>query len=209
MLGAIGVSIEFADPKNGSALPYLERRGWIACSVIHEIGGITTRNCLNVLHDPGATQHKDNGVDHMDETNFAGLPVGGRRLTIVFSRLQHAVAAADYGSFRQAAHALSIKQSTLSRSVQLLEHSIGVVIFERSSGGVRATPAGRHFLRMTRSILEQIEALIASTRAKGSGEAGRLVIGFCTSLTAGNLRATITRFQEAIPAGRTRYRREI
>ncbi|UPJ48440.1 LysR family transcriptional regulator [Bradyrhizobium sp. 200] len=135
----------------------------------------------------------------MHDTNFAALPVSGRRLTVVFSRLQHVVAAADYGSFRQAAHALSITQSTLSRSVQLLEHSIGVVIFERSSGGVRVTPAGRHFLRMTRSILEQIDALIASTRANGSGEAGRLVIGFCTSLTAGNLRATLLDYRKLFP----------
>jgi hypothetical protein len=91
------------------------------------------------------TQPRDNGVEHMDDTNFASLSVGGRRLTVVFSQLQHAVAAANYGNFRQAAHALSIKQSTLSRSIQLLEHSIGLVIFERSSGGVCATQAGRHF----------------------------------------------------------------
>ncbi len=84
-------------------------------------------------------------------------------------------------------------------SVQLLEDSIGVVIFERSSGGVRATPAGRHFLWMPCSILEQIEALIASTRPNGSGEAGRHVIGFCTSLTAGNLRATLLDFKELFP----------
>jgi len=50
----------------------------------------------------------------MDDTNFSGLPVGGRRLTVVISQLQHAVAAADHGSFRQAADALSIEQSTLS-----------------------------------------------------------------------------------------------
>ena len=135
----------------------------------------------------------------MDDRNYAGLSVGGRRLTVVFSQLQHAVAAADHGSFRQAAQALSIKQSTLSRSVQLLEHSMGVVIFERSSGGVRATMAGRHFLRMARSILEQIDALIASTRANGCGETGRLVIGFCTSLTAGNLRATLLDFRKLFP----------
>ncbi|WP_239591890.1 LysR substrate-binding domain-containing protein, partial [Stenotrophomonas maltophilia] len=48
-------------------------------------------------------------------------------------------------------------------------------------------------------ILEQIEALIASTRAHGSGEAGRLVIGFCTSLTAGNLRATLLDFKKLFP----------
>jgi len=52
---------------------------------------------------------------------------------------------------------------------------------------------------MTRSILEQVEALTASTRAHGSGEAGRLVIGFCTSLTAGNLRATLLDFKKLFP----------
>ena|SRR6266702_4142116 len=135
----------------------------------------------------------------MDDKILAGARLGGQRLPVLFSQLQHAIAAADYGSFRQAAHALSIKQSTLSRSVQLLENSIGVVIFSRSSGGVRATPAGRHFLRITRSILEQIDALIASTRANGSGEAGRLVIGFSTSLTAGNLLATLLDFKKLFP----------
>lgn len=127
----------------------------------------------------------------MEHRHFVGSPAGARRLSVVFSRLQHAVAAADYGSFRQAAHALSIKQSTLSRSVQLLEHSFGVVIFKRSSSGVCATPAGRHFLRMARSILEQMDSLVTTTRATGCGDNGRLVIGFCTSLTAGNLRATL------------------
>jgi DNA-binding transcriptional LysR family regulator len=135
----------------------------------------------------------------MDNTSIASLPAGHRRLTVVFSQLQHAVAAADYGSFRQAANALSIKQSTLSRSIQLLECSFGVISFERSSGGVRATPAGRHFLRMARSILGQIDALVATTRATGRGERGRLVIGFFTSLTAGNLRATLLDFKLKFP----------
>jgi DNA-binding transcriptional LysR family regulator len=142
---------------------------------------------------------QDYDVDPTDYTSLTSLPVGSRRLAVVFSRLQHAVAAADCGSFRQAAHALSIKQSTLSRSIQLLEHSFGVVLFERSSGGVRATPAGRPFLRMARSILEQMETLLTTTRASGRGETGRLVIGFCTSLTAGNLRATLLDFRTQFP----------
>jgi DNA-binding transcriptional LysR family regulator len=92
-----------------------------------------------------------------------------------------------------------MKQSTLSRSIQLLEHSFGVIIFERSSGGVRPTQAGRQFLRMACSMLEQMDALVAATRATGSGEAGRIVIGFCTSLTAGNLRATLLDFRKKFP----------
>jgi len=55
------------------------------------------------------------------------------------------------------------------------------------------------FLRMARSIIEQVEVLAATTRASGSGETGRLVIGFCTSLTAGNLRATLLDFKKQFP----------
>lgn len=121
------------------------------------------------------------------------------RLKLDIYRLQQAVAAADYGSFRQAADTLSIKQSTLSRSIQLLEHSFGIIIFERSRAGVRATPAGHDFLRMARSILEQMDTLLGTTRAIGRGENGRFVIGFSTSLTAGNLRATLLDFKARYP----------
>lgn len=122
-----------------------------------------------------------------------------RRPQIDFNQLEHAIAAADHGSFRQAAEALSIKQSTLSRSIQMLEHAFGAAIFERSSGGVRATSVGRHFLRMARSIVEQLDSLAMITRASGRGDAGRLVVGFCTSLTAGNLRATLVDFRTRFP----------
>lgn len=120
-------------------------------------------------------------------------------LNFALTRLQHAIAAADYGSFRQAAEALAIKQSTLSRSVQILEHRFGAMIFERSSGGVRATPTGRHFLRIARSILEQLDALATVTTATGRGEAGRLAVGFCTSLAAGNLRASLLDLCQRFP----------
>ena len=117
------------------------------------------------------------------------------RLRVDFNQLEHAIAAADHGSFRQAAEELSIKQSTLSRSIKMLEHAFGVTIFERTSGGVRATPAGRHFIRMARSIVEQLETLATITRASSRGDAGRLVVGFSMSLTAGNLRATLLEFK--------------
>ena len=74
-----------------------------------------------------------------------------------------------------------------------------MVIIYRWSGGVRATPVGRDFLRMARSILEQIDALVATARATGRGETGRIAIGFCTSLTRGSLRATIVDFKQRFP----------
>jgi DNA-binding transcriptional LysR family regulator len=124
---------------------------------------------------------------------------GTARLALRFDQLQHAIAAADNGSFHRAAKSLSVKHSTITRSVQLLEHRFGAAIFERSTGGVQPTPVGRQFLRIARSMLEQVDSLTTFTRAAGRGEAGRLAIGFCTSLTAGNLRASLFEFHHRYP----------
>ncbi len=100
--------------------------------------------------------------------------------------LRYAVAAAEHGSFRRAAEALLVRrQSTLSRCIRQLEERIQMIVFERSSGGVRATLAGREFLRAARSILEQTDMLVTTAHRTGRGEAGRLTIGFYTSLSNG------------------------
>lgn len=122
-----------------------------------------------------------------------------RALAIDLRHLRFAVVAADYGSFRQAAETLGVLQSTLSRSVKQLEDLTGVGIFRRSSGGVEPTPAGRSVLRMARTILEEFDTLIATARSTRSGDAGRLAIGFCTSLTAGNLRGSLLDFRQRFP----------
>jgi DNA-binding transcriptional LysR family regulator len=109
--------------------------------------------------------------------------------------LRYALAAADHGSFRRAAEVLLLQQSTLSRCISQLEHSLGMTVFERSSGGVRATTAGRHFLQTARSIVEQMDSLVNSTYHVGRGEAGRLSVGFYTSISAGNLLATLVDFK--------------
>jgi len=122
-----------------------------------------------------------------------------RRLGIDLQQLRFAVTAADIGSFRQAADVLRLSQSRMSRCVRQLEHSIGVVVFERSSGGVKPTPGGREFLRTARIILEQVDTLVARAKTTGRGEAGRLAVGFCTSLSTGNLRATLLDFKVHFP----------
>jgi DNA-binding transcriptional LysR family regulator len=114
-------------------------------------------------------------------------------------QLRFAVAAADYGSIRQAAELLSIRHSILSRSIRQFEHRIGVTVFERSGGGVTPTPAGLSVLRMAALILEQVDVLVATAQSNGRGESGRLSIGFGTSISAGNLRATLTEFKNRFP----------
>lgn len=114
-------------------------------------------------------------------------------------QLRCAVVAADEGSFRRAAEVLLVQQSTLSRGIRQLEHLIGITIFDRSTGGVTATPSGRNFLRHARSILEQIDSMIITAHRTSLGEAGRLSIGFYTSFSAGTLRTTLQDFRQRFP----------
>src|SRR5229473_3454403 len=94
-------------------------------------------------------------------------PLSGPASAVDLQHLRYAVAAADNGSFRRAAEVLLLRQSTLSRCIRQLEEGIGLTVFERSSGGVRATPAGRDFVRMARSILEQMDALLTTAHRTG------------------------------------------
>ncbi|WP_431015429.1 LysR family transcriptional regulator [Bradyrhizobium pachyrhizi] len=116
--------------------------------------------------------------------------------------LQHlrlAVIACDYGSFRRAAEVLSIKHTVLSRSIGQLEYLVGTLLFERSSGGIKPTLAGRAVLRIARLILEQVDTLVDTGISSGRGESGHLTIGFCTSISTGNLRATLGEFKRRLP----------
>ena len=123
-------------------------------------------------------------------------------MPIELRHLRYVIAADKHRSFRQAATALRLKQSTLSRRIHQLEDELGVLLFTRHSGGVRPTTAGHDFLRRAKRITEEVHAMTVLAKAESRGEVGRLSIGFYTSLSAGNLRASlldyVTRYPEVI-----------
>ncbi|WP_025038505.1 LysR family transcriptional regulator [Bradyrhizobium sp. DOA9] len=118
---------------------------------------------------------------------------------IELKHLRSAIAAADCGSLRQAADLLRTQQSSLSRRIDELDHHLGIAVFERCKSGVRPTRAGLGILRQARAIFEEFDALVANAGAVQNSEAGRLAIGFCTSLSAGNLQASLTEFSRRFP----------
>ena len=134
-----------------------------------------------------------------DKDEFKTKHSRGFNSIVTFQHLRYVIAAADNGSFRRAAEILLVRQSTLSRCIRQLEHSIGMTVFERSSGGVRATKAGRNFLRVSRSILKQVASLVEAARRAGQGNGGQLAIGFSTSLSTGPLRETLMNHFERFP----------
>ena len=69
---------------------------------------------------------------------------------IELRELRWAIVAAQNRSLRQAAEALNIRQSTLSRALRNLEFQLGATLFERTNGGTRPTKAGQEFLDSAR-----------------------------------------------------------
>lgn len=121
------------------------------------------------------------------------------RNALELKHLKSIVAAGDCGSFRGAAELLRLQQSSVSRRISEVEYHLGTPIFERYSGGVRPTRAGRNVLRLARTILEEFDALIATAGSVQNSEIGRLSLGFCTSLSAGNLQSSLLEFKEQFP----------
>jgi DNA-binding transcriptional LysR family regulator len=114
-------------------------------------------------------------------------------------QLRYAIAAADHGSIYCAARALDVEQSTLSRSIHRLERAIGTTLFKRTRSGVTMTVAGACFVRSARPMVASADRMLANMRAAGQGRAGSLIVGHNSSVSAGNLRATILAWRERNP----------
>jgi DNA-binding transcriptional LysR family regulator len=115
-------------------------------------------------------------------------------MSVEIPHLRCVVAAADHSSFRRAATALNITQPTLSKRIRELEDKLGVALFERSTGGACLTPIGEEFAVSARRVLAELEAMETRAKAGKRGDAGRLEIGFYTSLSSGALRDTVLTF---------------
>lgn len=114
-------------------------------------------------------------------------------------QLRYAIAAADHGSFYRAAEVLNVDQSTLGRNISKLERVIGVRLFDRSRAGVTVTVAGARFIRSARAIVVNADQMLGASRMVGQGRAGSLILGLNSSVSAGNLRATILRWTHTNP----------
>jgi DNA-binding transcriptional LysR family regulator len=92
-------------------------------------------------------------------------------------QIQCIVAAARQGSFRRAAAALNMRQSSVSRSVQELEAHLGAPLFTRGAGGVAQTEVGERFLADAELALGQLSRAAEMAGAAGEDERNTLRIG--------------------------------
>jgi hypothetical protein len=119
---------------------------------------------------------------------------------IEFTTVVQALAVAEHLSFRRAAEALDVCQSSISKRVRSLENRLGVDLFDRHHAGVTVTNAGRHFFEHIRLAIGNIDSAVTSASMAGRVERGSLKIGIFSSLASGFLpellRAYSTRHPE-------------
>jgi DNA-binding transcriptional LysR family regulator len=101
--------------------------------------------------------------------------------------LRYVIAAAEQGSFRRAAVALGVRESSISRRIRNLEDEIGASLFIRSWSGVCLTYAGHRFVRRARRAISQIRFAATDANAIGRGEDGEVRIGIFSSIASGFL----------------------
>ncbi|MBN3858426.1 LysR family transcriptional regulator [Paraburkholderia sp. Ac-20340] len=108
-------------------------------------------------------------------------------------RLRYFVTVADELHFGRAAERLHIAQPPLTRQISALETELGIRLFERSTRAVTLTPEGAQFLDHARQVLDAALSAQTSAQRLASGEAGRLAIGYTSSIPMSRVFSEIVR----------------
>ncbi|MBI1201229.1 MAG: LysR family transcriptional regulator [Rhodopseudomonas sp.] len=91
------------------------------------------------------------------------------------NQLRNIVAIAERGSLRAAARDLGLAQPALSRSVQELEHELGVHLFERRARGMILTPMGLAFVRRASNVMTEVRRAREEIEQLDGGTGGTVV----------------------------------
>src|SRR2546422_5641688 len=95
--------------------------------------------------------------------------------------LRYFVAVAEELSFTRAAQRLGVAQPPLSQQIKQLEELVGSPLFERAPR-VALTDAGGVLLDVARRTLAQVEQGLDAAWRTGRGMAGRLIVGFTSTI---------------------------
>ncbi len=130
-------------------------------------------------------------------TNLETDLLSGGRIPMV--ALIQTLAVAEYLSFHRAALALSISQSSVSARIKALEADLGVVLFDRTTRGVRLTAAGHRFVGQVNDAMGILDRAVKTAGMQARGEDDELRIGIHALTTGCFLDRLLERFHATHP----------
>lgn len=92
-------------------------------------------------------------------------------------RLRYVTVLCKHRNFARAAEELRISQPALTRSIQAIEHELGVRLFERGRRGVEATSFGRLLVTHARNVGLAMDNLSRDLAVAKGEEPGKLSVG--------------------------------
>jgi len=98
-------------------------------------------------------------------------------MNIDLRQCRHVLALDQHRSFARAADALGLTQPALSRSLQMLEKSIGARLFDRDRTRVEPTPVGERLIERARLLVNQARDIEQDLQQMLGLEVGLLRIG--------------------------------
>ena len=97
---------------------------------------------------------------------------------MTFNDLRYIVVIAEENSITKAADKLYMTQPALSQYLKKVEKELGVLIFERTTTGVRPTAEGVQFLAFAKNVLNQEQDMKKQLQNLRGGDVGEVRLGF-------------------------------
>ena len=118
---------------------------------------------------------------------------------IPLRQVRAVIAVCEEGSFTRAAAREHATQSGISQHVAAVERALGVKLFERASGGVKATPAGHRYYKSCVEAVGALEHAAEEARSLAGQVTGELRIGLMPTFTRAVLAPVLDDFVPRLP----------
>jgi LysR family nitrogen assimilation transcriptional regulator len=118
---------------------------------------------------------------------------------IPLRQIRAVIAVCEEGSFTRAAERENATQSGISQHVAAVERTLGVKLFERTTGGVTATPAGLRYYKRCVEAVGTLEQAAEEARSLSERVTGELRIGLMPTFTRAVLAPVLDDFVPRCP----------
>ena len=126
----------------------------------------------------------------------------GRRLKL--SDLHLFITVAEMGSMGKAAEQLAISQSSISKAIAGVEHTIGVRLLDRTANGVVPTAYGRALLKRSMGAFDELRQGIKDMEFLADPRVGEVRIGCPEAIASGLLVKVLDQFSSQYPRVKVR-----